>query len=352
MDIQSIISRTNLLALVEAAGASLQDKGRGRWRCCCPLHNGHDPSGFSVVEGGNGKLHWTCFSGDCGSGDVIDFVMKWRGLDFLQACQYLGGEIHTESETLRQMAEERQQKAEQECQAAKARLEKAAADLEQARAWEEYHANLDRMPGKRVLWQQRGVPDAWQDIWRLGYTSDFAVWEAGEDQSWQKAWTTPTLSIPVFQPGWKIATIRHRLLQPKDPGDKYRPERTRLGSHPFLANPETEVKGPVLVVEGEIKAMVAYVTADTPNLQVVGIPGKHQFTHFTEMLASADPIYILPDPDAQEYGSRLAQILGLSRCRVIRLRIKVDDAILGGLLDKRGLQRLIQFAPKAKAPMA
>ena len=347
MDIQDVIASSDLLSIVSSSGVVLQDKGRGRWRCRCPLHNGHDSTGFSIVEGNDGKLHWTCFSGDCGSGDVIDFVMKWRDLDFVEACKYLAGEVESDPAEVRRLAEERKQKAEQEYQAAKLRLEKAIADLERAKAWEVYHQNLQEMPGKRLLWQLRGIPDAWQDIWKLGYTSDFTVWEPGEDQiSWQPAWTTPTLSIPVFQPGWKISTIRHRLLKPRDPGDKYRPDRANLRSHPFVCNPATSVRGPVLVVEGEIKAMVAHIAIDDPNLHVIGIPGKKHFLNSAYLFEDADPVYILPDPDGEEAAIRLAEQIGVERCRMIQLEMKVDDAIVAGLLNRTSLRRLIQYAPK------
>ena len=43
---------------------------------------------------------------------------------------------------------------------------------------------------------------------------------------------------------------------------------------------------------------------------------------------------------------RLAQNLGVERCRMIQLSFKVDDAILDGLLDRTSLRRLLQYAPK------
>lgn len=347
-DILSIIGQTDLLSLVESAGAVLHDKGRGRWRSCCPLHNGRDPSAFSIIEGSDGRFRWTCYSGDCGSGDAIDFVMKWQGLNFVEACQHLGGDLQLDSELVRKMAEERRKKAELEYRAAKARLEKAIADLENAKVWERYHANIQASPALRSLWRFRGVPDAWQDIWRLGYAEDFNVWEPDDEGGWKVAWSSPSLAIPVFQPGWKIATIRHRLLQPKEPGDRYRPDRSSLPSFPFLGNPEAGRKGPVLVVEGEIKAMVSFLTVDDPKLQVIGIPGKRQFMNFLSILAEAEPIYILPDPDGEDFGLRLAQALGLQRCRLIRLPVKVDDAIVNGVLDRDSLRRLMRFAPKIR----
>jgi len=347
-DILSIIEQTDLLALVESAGVALHDKGRGRWRSCCPLHNGRDASAFSIIESSDGRLRWTCYSGDCGSGDAIDFVMKWRGLDFVGACRYLGGDLQVDPEAVRKMAEERRKRAELEYRAARARLEKAIADLQSAKVWEAYHANLEESPDLRALWRFRGVPDAWQDVWRLGYARDFTVWEPDDTGGWKAAWNSPSLAIPVFRPGWKIATIRHRLLQPKEPNDKYRPDRSSLPSFPFLGNPEAGLQGPVLVVEGEIKAMVSYITADDPKLQVIGIPGKRQFVNFLNLLAEAEPVYILPDPDGEDFGLRLAQALGTGRCRLIRLRVKVDDAIVNGVLDRASFRRLMQFAPKMK----
>ncbi len=345
-EIQVILAQADLLSLAEDAGAVFKVKGPARWRSHCPLHNGNNPSGFAISQGDDGKMRWTCYSGDCGSGDAIDFVMKWRGIDFIEACQFLSGEdIGMNMEAVLKLAAERKRKAEQEYLAAQARLEKAIADLETAKIWEQYHTNLKAMPEHRRLWQMRGVPNAWQDIWKLGYSPEFTIWE--EDKgSWKPAWKSPTLSIPVFQPGWKIATIRHRLLKPKDPDDKYRPDRSHLGAHPFVANPEMGFKGPVLVVEGEVKAMVSYITADMPGLQVIGIPGKRQFINFAGMLTEADPVYILPDPDGMGYGIRMAEILGLEHCRMIRLPVKIDDAVVNGVLDRRDFRRLLQFAPK------
>lgn len=348
MDIQTIIAQSDLLSLVELAGGVLRNKGQGRWRSSCPLHGGHDPSGLSIMERNDGKLIWICFSGDCGSGDVIDFVMKWRQVDFLEACRYLGGgDIAGDPESVRRLAEQRKIRAEAEYLAAKQRLDKAVADLERVKAWEAYHANLDRIPAARTLWLRRGIPETWQDFWQLGYSDSFTVWEAAEDYRWQPAWTTQTLTIPIFEPGWKIATIRHRLLHPPDPGDKYRPDRAHLKSFPFVADPDRKIRGPVLIVEGEIKGMVAFITADDPRMQVLGIPGKQQFTKFVDLLSDADPLYIMPDPDGEDYARKLVQKLGSTRCRIIRLRMKVDDAILVGLLDKSALRRLISFAPRA-----
>jgi hypothetical protein len=46
----------------------------------CPFHDDQHPS-FGVNKEGN---YWQCFAG-CGSGSIIDFWMKWKGIEFSQA---------------------------------------------------------------------------------------------------------------------------------------------------------------------------------------------------------------------------------------------------------------------------
>jgi DNA primase len=46
----------------------------------CPFHDDHRPS-FGVNDREN---YWHCFAG-CGGGSIIDFWMKRRGCDFIEA---------------------------------------------------------------------------------------------------------------------------------------------------------------------------------------------------------------------------------------------------------------------------
>jgi hypothetical protein len=46
----------------------------------CPFHDDHNPS-FGVNNESN---YWHCFAG-CGGGSVIDWWMKWKGVDFTTA---------------------------------------------------------------------------------------------------------------------------------------------------------------------------------------------------------------------------------------------------------------------------
>jgi hypothetical protein len=51
----------------------------------CPFHDDNHPS-LGVNKKGN---YWHCFAG-CGSGSIINFWMKWRGINFSQAVEELG----------------------------------------------------------------------------------------------------------------------------------------------------------------------------------------------------------------------------------------------------------------------
>lgn len=63
--------------------------GSGWWESLCPFHDDHRLGSFKISERRN---TYTCFS--CGEhGDAVDFIMKYRGLSFLDAIRYLGKKI-------------------------------------------------------------------------------------------------------------------------------------------------------------------------------------------------------------------------------------------------------------------
>lgn len=68
-------------------------------KICCPFHNEKTPS-FSIRFNSNkNKWQWKCFGGCDASGDVIDFIMKHKGIDYIEAKKYLGlSEEETERE--------------------------------------------------------------------------------------------------------------------------------------------------------------------------------------------------------------------------------------------------------------
>jgi len=70
------------------SAAEMTDNGY-EVRCCCPIHGGDNPSGFSwrSQEG-----VWTCFTKGCGEGsgrDVFSFIQLKMGLNFKESVEYL-----------------------------------------------------------------------------------------------------------------------------------------------------------------------------------------------------------------------------------------------------------------------
>jgi hypothetical protein len=61
-------------------------------KICCPFHSEKSPS-FSVrFNSDNNKWQWKCFGGCNTSGDAIDFIMKYKHMDYKAAREYLGME--------------------------------------------------------------------------------------------------------------------------------------------------------------------------------------------------------------------------------------------------------------------
>jgi hypothetical protein len=236
----------------------------------------------------------------------------------------------------------------------KARLDeisRAIDFLRQETKWLKYHDNLT---GElRQYYYKRGLDDYWIDYWLLGYNPCKQVWL--DDASY----TTPTLTIPIFETVTRQAVnLRHRLLEPKAPDDKYRPEIKGLPAAMFVADLDKPLSGQVIIIEGEFKAMTTYLTMDDPNMQVVGIPSKTPDLDLLKKLDQCDPVYICLDPDAyfltgQDLRNnrhttavaRLAQGIG-PRARVMNLPGKVDDLIHQNVINKASLRSLMRSARK------
>lgn len=238
-----------------------------------------------------------------------------------------------------QRAIEQAQEAERRLQREIERANQALKELQEARTWMRYHEQLT--DEARAKWESWGIPEFYQEYWQLGYDPDRVILSGGTE------WHTPTMTIPIFEPGWNCINIRHRLLNPPKPSDKYRPERSGLPASLYIAEPELGLTGRTILVEGEKKAMVTFITADDPNMQVVGIPGKTPNYALIEKMGECNPVYIILDPDAQADARRVALMLGHERCRLIELPGKIDDLIIAHDLDKFWMRRVMRQAVKA-----
>lgn len=321
---------------VQKAGGELEPASGG-YRCACPIHGGSDKTAFSLHNDGD-RWRWKCFSGPCGGGDVVDFIAAWRRVDIARAIEYLTEGTPISQEDARRMAEQRRIEAEAYEQRKREEHQHALELLWQARAWERYYENLETFEDARRLWRGRGIPDDWQNNWTLGYCPSFTYSVRDE------LYTSPSLTIPIFTGKDQPDNIRHRILNPINPKDKYRPERKGLKAYPFMADPYMINHECVLVVEGEIKAMVSYIWLDSDKWQVYGVQGKESFRELADSLRGRN-VWILFDPDAHDKALEAARLIG--GARVVDLAMKVDDALNARCLTTASLRRLLTMARKA-----
>ena len=313
------------------------DSKSGKWSFyLCPFHDERTAS-FGVADDG-----YKCFG--CGkSGDVIQYIEDTQNVDFRRAVEILGGEIgDITPEIVAQRLEARKQRIDAEIQKHELAIER----LRNEKKWIEYQQNMNQRA--RGLWLQRGVAEWWQDFWSLGYAPDFPLWEKKGDE-WVQWWSGESIAIPLKSYGGSVNQIKHRFIEPPTESRKYHQEYYNAGQHPFIADVDRQ-SGALVLVEGEIKSMVTFVTLDTADMQCIGLPSMKPEQSVFEQLNGYDPIYFIPDPDAFKKRDRsgsaageLAKTLGLERVRVVQLPQKIDDAINDGLIDKSGLYQLMKM---------
>lgn len=88
-DVQAIKSSADCMQIISNETGQA-GKGKAYYRqFTCPFCGHKSKTTFTAWHEG-----WKCWKG-CSSGDAIGFVMKYRGMDFKTACQYLGGQLAT-----------------------------------------------------------------------------------------------------------------------------------------------------------------------------------------------------------------------------------------------------------------
>jgi hypothetical protein len=327
MNIEAVIQKTDLFDLVRKAGGELDTRSG---RSACPIHGGSDTNAFHVYID-DGKQKWKCFTGDCGGGDCFDFVMKWRGWQFKQAYEFLGGETQSDPVEMKRLADERHERARIELEDKQNRMEAARNELRIAEKHLIYHSGMK--PWAREMWTARGIDEGMQDFWMLGSCEDFVI---------NGDYHTPTLTIPILDEQMQLLNIKHRLIKPQKPKDKYRPETSGLGAFPpLLAVPSMGYDGDlIIVVEGEIKAMVTWTRIEGMDIQVIGVAGKNSFMKISEKL-KGKKIIVVPDPGGEKEAIELAQNV---KGKILKIPYKIDDYILECDLRGDKLQELFKQA--------
>ena len=157
----SVIERVkSKLDIVEQIGATVPLKKSGKaWRGLCPFHGERTPSFYVYPEG-----RWHCFG--CGEdGDLITFVEKTQGLDFMEALALLAERAGVSLD--RGYGDDHQESSES---ASRKRLRA----LNEAAAIWFYHQLLQANAAQyaRTYLDSRGVSNDSISLWRLGYAPD------------------------------------------------------------------------------------------------------------------------------------------------------------------------------------
>ena len=333
-DTASINAQIDIRATAEAAGAEFRgDSSR------CPVHGGDNSTAFHVFADGKA---WKCFTheNECNryGYDGIALLRALNGWTFAQTVEnYTRAEQDVNPLEAARRAAENAKRIERELQEKIEQAQKVVEELRRARRWIEYHDNMTQDAVR--MWEYRGVPQDWQNYWWLGYRENFNYSYGGN------FYTSPSLTIPIFEiHGNEPSQIKHRLISPIDNHNKYRLERAGIEALPFLGDRDLPIEAAnrVIVVEGEIKAAVTFLTLDHVLWQVIGIPGKQSWGKLSAELQGRNDTIIMLDPDAKVDAVKMARSIG--GAKVVDLPGKIDDMIIDMDLDKTWLERVFQSA--------
>ena len=319
-DTNEIRARNPLLETIEHE-AGVQFKKTGGWNMAfCPLHsNSHTPS-LGVKDDS-----YHCF-GNCdpgrSHGDVITFIMHYKNMTFVEACQYLGGDKQINPEEVAQATAARKAENQRQAEAEMKSLAERRLAFGASRLWEQYNKALDVQA--RSWWTQQGVcDDQWQDYWQLGVVPN--LWDHGT-----------AYSIPFFSANGTAVTMQYRFKNPNGLG-KYRVEPD-LGAYAFIARPDMKFDK-ILVVEGAKKAMVGHLLGTNGQMQTIGYWSESYLggPEVDDLLVHAKSVWWWPDPGEQAMNWALKHIarLGIeSKTKIVRFHAKIDDALLSGMTSQ------------------
>jgi DNA primase len=85
-DLRVLKANHDLRRIVESDLGPSRLHGHGAWAWKCPFH--HERHGYSLAVWPD---HWMCFGKCQEHGDIFDWLRRYRGLDFGEACEWLDG---------------------------------------------------------------------------------------------------------------------------------------------------------------------------------------------------------------------------------------------------------------------
>lgn len=238
------------------------------------------------------------------------------------------------AEALADWRQRREEELEERLRTARQRLD----EIRSSRVWEQYWEHMGERG--RVYWRQRGIPDAFQDFWQLGWRPEWRYRQP--DGSY---FITPSATIPLFDHNMTVLNIKHRFINPPPQRGKYKYEWYGVPQPMFLCNPDEALAGQdVIAIEGELKAATTFATLDSPQVVMVGLPGTNPGRHIIEALRQAGRVTLVFDPGAEVQARALADAIGRKMCRILIPHEKIDDAIVASNIDKWALRRWLRQA--------
>ncbi len=303
VDIQELKRRHDLRLIVESDLGPPRGHGIRALLWRCPFH--HEHRGYSLAVWADG---WRCF-GACGiAGDVLDWLQRYRGMSFNEACDYLGAEHKPERPTHRYQHERGATSFPREAKPPNDAWQEAAKQVV---------ATAERVlwspDGQRALWylKKRGLTEETILRARLGYIPGHA-WE------WRpiaKLNVPCGITIPWFVGSelWAVKVRRAAGL----------PKYTQIagGSSQGLYNAATiEGYETVLFVEGEFDALLAeQECAGIVGVATLGSASSSLNSHWLPLLLYCKTILVAYDADeAGSKGTLRLQAL-TKRARPIKL---------------------------------
>ena len=341
-EINTVHLKSDLISYVAMAGGRLEADNPHRYSCACPLHGGENTTAFSVYFQ-DGKWKWHCFTGNCGGGDGIEFVRKWQGLGFREACEWILGERITDLESLKESATKRLEEARLDEIAATQRKEARLRELQETEKHIAYYEQRMKSQWARDAWTQAGIDEGMQEFYYLGANEDFRYWEKKIE------YHSPTLTIPYFDEWMNPIFINHRLVNPINPKSKYRPDMSGIDVPDYLAIPKLGYDGEyVIIVEGAKKAMVTWNKAPSES-QVIGVSTQGAYRQLEEKLKGSigKRVIVIPDPDkvTEKNEKVLTQSRDLARAlggKILRVPEKIDDYIVRAGISPNSFYKLLK----------
>jgi DNA primase len=294
------------------------------WRC--PFHNEH--KGYSLAVWADG---WRCFGACSTQGDALDWLQRYRGMSFSEACEYLGAppehetDAHAHRRTVtRPMLPEAQPPKQEWQEQAQAIVDGAESCL-----W-----SPENERALRYL-KQRGLTEETILRARLGYVP-------GRPWEWLRIGklTVPCgITIPWFvgQELWAVKVRRAAGM----------PKYTQIaggGAHGLYNAANLEGHENVLFVEGEFDALLAeQECAGLVGVATLGSAASTLNPHWLPLLLHCKTILVAYDADeAGMKGAARLQAL-TKRARIIQVPWGKDitEFVLKGGSVKQWLNEVV-----------